>query len=610
MIAPLVEADIPDLRDLVGSIFSNPDQRPIWEWASDNVWMPVPLFPPEFEGRFSVRKGVGRIGVEILRALQDPAIRQVDLLKPPRGSGSLWADLWMLWMIDRDPGDMLCNFATDQQAWEFSKTRIQKFIRTCSRVARLKAEDRFDSSNNLILLSNGMNLYIQGSTPSNLQAKPARYARNEELWDWPAGRYQEMAARLQDYAKLGLHKIFNQSQGGLEGGDLDIQWRLGSQSNLQIPCVKCCQFFPLEIRSERPDGTYWGLNWNENEQTKTQDGDWRIEEVRKDFWYECPHCKFQDRRSDAEAHEHWLNSFKFVSENPGHDPAHVSFRYTDMICNLRWSICQDLLSSYNANNHGNIDPYKAFIQKKAARAWSNDHISRLQKFQRYVFGSALPDEAGHILTVDRHGDGSNWAVVWLWSKNGHSRTIWYGMLNTHQEIESKRIEYKIPPPLVGIDYGFCRDETLKLCAKYGWTGFWGSDSDYFTSEKVIMVGQQMRKEYTRLIYKDDRQSILKSVQAGKDPILVKANAFRVSKPTTTNMLYRHLRSAFHAEPPVCPNESCEKLYQRHMRAWRFDKDRNKVVCADSEDHFWDASRMQFPLAHMKRWLIADDSVAN
>src|SRR5438132_11681510 len=62
-------------------------------------------------GMFDVHRT--RYLIEPFRALRDSRIRQVVINKPVQTGGSLIADIWVPYLIEHDPGDLLWLFQDD-----------------------------------------------------------------------------------------------------------------------------------------------------------------------------------------------------------------------------------------------------------------------------------------------------------------------------------------------------------------------------------------------------------------------------------------------------------------------------------------------------------------
>ena len=171
------------------SVFTPRDRRPTTEWAHDYVWLEPPITKT---GWFTCADS--RHFLAIFASLDNDHKREVNVLKPVRGGGSLIGDVFCPRTIAVDPGPYMDVFQTDQVASDHAEERIKRIFERCKPVAALFPANRHKERDDEILFSNGHTWYVRGPSLGNLQAKGIRYLRLEEVWMWAQGKMGEAMA--------------------------------------------------------------------------------------------------------------------------------------------------------------------------------------------------------------------------------------------------------------------------------------------------------------------------------------------------------------------------------------------------------------------------------
>ena len=87
--------DLSLLTEAIAAAYEDRDTRPIHEWATDHVWLP--LGGSAQPGRFNAASA--RHIIDVLADMRDPLVRQVNILKPIQSVGTTAAEVWMLSLI-------------------------------------------------------------------------------------------------------------------------------------------------------------------------------------------------------------------------------------------------------------------------------------------------------------------------------------------------------------------------------------------------------------------------------------------------------------------------------------------------------------------------------
>jgi hypothetical protein len=500
------------------SIFAPRDRRPIPEWAHDYVWLQPPITKTGF---FTCADS--RHFLDIFASLQNDHKREVNVLKPVRGGGSLIGDIFCPWTLAVDPGPYMDVFQTEPAAKDHGQERIQKIFHHCKPVAELFPSDRHELRNKEILFNNGHTWYLRGPALGNLQGKGIRYLRMEEVWMWRQGLMGEAEGRIGDYLKMQNSKILRISQGGpMDGVSMEeSDWfrayhkALGHEWEVQCINPACGKYFDPMFSGQRVDGSFWGITWN---RYQLANGDWDIPKCLPTVHFECPHCahphldgartkaewnrtgryrvvksenrepksegdpKTESPKSEAEA-----SALQIAPQQEDNTGARKkdSFHW-EAVIDFPWQELVELwLDACNAEKRGDLKPKLQFFLKR--RAMFKDEESLLKgglHFRRsaYEINSDWPEEKARFMSVDRQEEDLFWWSVRAWSEE-RSRRLGFGKAYGFAAIEELRIKFKVPANRVLIDSNFLPkgDHGVYAAAlQYGWICVRGDKAPAFT----------------------------------------------------------------------------------------------------------------------------------
>ena len=493
------------------SVFTPRDRRPTTEWAHDYVWLEPPITKT---GWFTCADS--RHFLAIFASLDNDHKREVNVLKPVRGGGSLIGDVFCPRTIAVDPGPYMDVFQTDQVASDHAEERIKRIFERCKPVAALFPANRHKERDDEILFSNGHTWYVRGPSLGNLQAKGIRYLRLEEVWMWAQGKMGEAMARIGDYLKMQTSKVLTISQGGpmpgvaMEESDWYRHYHKGLIHEWEVQCLNpaCGKYFDPVFSGQRLDGSFWGIQWNPY---KLPNGDWDTARCLPTVRFECPHCahpmldgaktkgewnrtgcyRIADSKSPIAKAPEVVGSPSPQPSPPGEGEMPEATRKKDSfhweaVIDFPWDELAELwLDACNAERRGNLLPKIQFYQKR--RAMFKDEESLLKgglHFRRSVYeiNSAWPEEKSRYLSIDRQEEDMFWWTARAWSEE-RSRRLGFGKAFGFAALEELRIKYKVDPNHVFIDSNFLPKGdhgVYAACLKYGWVAVRGDKAYSFT----------------------------------------------------------------------------------------------------------------------------------
>lgn len=576
----------------MSAVWQKPDRRPTHEWAREHVT----LFPPiTRQGKFDCT--TSRHFIPIFNRLDDERTREVNILKPVRGGGSLIGDVHLVESLSRNVGPYMNVFQTDADAKMHYFDRIEKILLGCPFTAKI-LPTKFDWAE--IFTNAGVAIYTGGPGISNLQSKGVRYLRLDECWIYPLGRMAEAEARVGDYLKMELSKVLRISQAGaaerrrMDECDWQRAWSRCEQNEWEVACIYCGQYFAPVFSGQSEDGTFWGITWDPH---KLPNGDWNIARCIESIRFECPHCR-KPMLDSARTKAEWNRTGRYrIVNEPNrkragyHWEAVIDFPWTDLV--ELW------LDACNAEHRGDLKPKLQFFQKR--RAMFKDEESLIRgglnlKRTVYEVNSDWPEEKARFFTIDRQEEDLFWWTARAWS-NGQSRRLGFGKCYGFAACEELRKKFKVQPNRTFCDSGFLPkgdNGVYAACLKYGWVAIKGDKEYDFVHRVKLRNGTHrlVRKSYAPLTYGDPASG---RVGEGRRY----APLIRFSKAQMNQKVQEMLDSGAWEEPISGEDAEMEKEYNAQMSArtkrTEFDKKTNEARVFWREgrnDHARDLANMQ------------------
>jgi hypothetical protein len=474
--------------------WSLPDRRSVPDWAREHVKLGGGYAR---QGSFEIE--TCRHLVEPFAAVQSDHVREITCRAAIQLLKTLFVEITSLWAIANEPGPIMWTQQDDDSAKEHTKGRYRGLLRNCEPVARLLPRDRHDRSTNEIYFGD-FYLLVNGANLNNLQSKSIRWKINSECWLWKQGLLTHARRRVSAYARDGISKILNESQGSVSGDDFDKLWHEGTQEIWAVPCAGCHTFQPLEFfaRMAGDEKERAGVTWAADAQR--EDGTWKESRVRETVRWRCPACGHQHENS-AKTRSAWNSGGGYLLRNLEADGRHRSFTWNALIADDLGTLAMEFLNASIYKKRGIIQPLKDFYMQRLALAWKDmdETLGRVEvvTLSDYTLAAVgedpkakITNEARRFMTIDRQRDHF-WAVVRAWRSDGTSRLLWRGKILTVEQAREIGAKYDVENKLTGEDAQYSTDQVYQDCVKYEWTALHGSGDDTFTHH----IGKQKLSRY-------------------------------------------------------------------------------------------------------------------
>lgn len=457
--------------------WERPDRRQIWEWARENVSLPSSY---AIEGAFRIE--TSRYLELPFKLIADDLVRQVNILKGVQTAGTLIADIWLQWLLANAPGPTMFVLETDEDADQHYRTRLSPTFERSSN-APIWAERR--AKRDLTQLPGGMDFYCTGANLSSLQSKSIRYLICDEVWRWKQGHMLEAFGRTKGFPFTC--QILTISQGGVEGDDWCETWRAGKQFGLQVDCLKCGHTQPYDFFGRMLDDekVHAGVVWDE---ALRSDGSRDIARAASTARFRCMKCG-HEHPDEPRSWSAFNANLSWRDQEPDKPMRNCSLRWPSVVRGVWGTLVEQFLRALDIKDSGSVEPLKKFYQKELALFWQEALGEEKIDLQThgYQMGEEWSRKHMRFMTADyQEGRGKDtehyWVCVRDWSTEGtgDSRLVWYGRLDTEDDVRAKQLELGIKDPCVCVDGGNELLKVARTCARFGWTVLEGSHRESFS----------------------------------------------------------------------------------------------------------------------------------
>lgn len=474
-----------------------PDRRPIAEWAHEHVALGGGYAR---QGSFDLR--TCRHLAEPLAAAQDYEVREITCRAAIQTLKTLFVEVVSLWAIANEPGPLMWTQQDDDSAKEHVKGRYRGLLRSCEPVRRLLPRNKHDQSTNEIYFGDFF-VIVNGANINNLQSKSIRWKLNSECWLWKQGLLTHARRRVSAYARDGISKILNESQGSFADDDFDKLWQDGTREIWSIQCAGCGVFSPLDFfgRMVADEKQRACVVWDEA--AKRTDGSWDEARVRATARWVCPHCG-HEHADTPKTRAAWNAGGRYAEPAPGSHRRHRSFAWNALIAEELGQLAVEFVQADAFKKRGLIQPLRDFYMQRLALPWRDEQLTvgvvEVAARGGYLLADIAGDEAKRmegevkrLMTIDRQRDHF-WAVVRGWRGDGASRLLWRGRLSTVEQAEEVRARFAVESQLCFEDAQFSTAQVYEDCIRFGWTALHGSGDDGFPH--LLKNGRKVQRFYS------------------------------------------------------------------------------------------------------------------
>lgn len=589
-----------DLLKAFQSAFVPNDNRPIYDWANEYVSLSSGY---AIAGQFDC--SISPHFKKVFNAFQDPFVREVNILAPPRSGKTLIAELSLLHTITTNSGDILWLQLSDEKAGQMSDLRMIPLLKSCKPVAELiDLTNKYNITENRYKFLHST-VHVTSPKPNALNAVGYKIIFGDEVWKYNgASIIKEIKRRADDYK--GVSKCMFFSQGGIKDSAWHEQFNSGEVYEYGWCCPKCAKAQLFQWRKKREDGTYAGIVWPDNAQTK-QGNKWNIKEAAKQAVLECHHCRYQVT-DNPQNRKYLLDSGDYIRVNTDADCDSTikSFRFTNL-CNVKISFA-DLVTRFlqamqKKDYFGTTADLEHFITKDMADFWDEYKKSTRTEIRLNNYDASKPFgdfEAFRFLTVDcQDKEPYYYYVCRAWNNQGESRLISFGAANTWGEIESIRDRNAVDYRRVFVDSGNGnKTEAINAeCLKHGRYYDFGDGDEWGCYNSLKGSGAKGFKQGDGKWYRyNEPNEIIASREEDEGKVLLQYtfSSFRMSQILEA---LRDGKGKLWEADKVTEDYTTQLNAEFLSRKLKGNTEDFEYVCKpNTPNHYWDCEKMQVAAA--------------
>lgn len=457
----------------------------IAQWAGENVSLP-PNYAVQGSFNVSLSPYLQRPFADLL----DPKTQQINLVAATQTGKTLVSELFIPFVIINAPGPVLKLHQTDEMAAYFTSTRLLPLLENCKPVKVLLNNDRFSAKMTGVRLPH-MSVKVAGAKENVLHGASVRYLELDECWLY-SDPDTIAKAKARTTAFGNNKKILLTSQPGIEGDPLDKE-NTGLEYEWGWRCRECGNLQPWYWSKERPDGSWAGIVWQKC-YSQEDSGSYDYQRTGDSAKLQCFHCSAS--YEDTETNRKYLNDTGEYIQIADHGNHSVhTYRWCGFV-NSKISFKEKVIEYLQAveihKRTGLTDKLRLFRQQVLGQNWKRSGVVDVSKVLVQSFSPDVdwPEQVFRCLSIDyQRAHAMKFYAVVAFSKN-EMRILEHGYKQHWGELNDIAEKYKVPPPAVCVDSGYCAAEVYleaynrgkilamgKKIERIGWTCFKGADKD-------------------------------------------------------------------------------------------------------------------------------------
>lgn len=337
---------------------------------------------------------------------------------------------WLGYIIDHEPGPVMCVQPTVDMAKRFSRQRILPMLEDTPALKRRLSDNRSRDEANTMLLKDfrgGVLVISGGNSAAALRSMPVRYLFLDEIDAYPLdvdGEGDPVALAEKRTSTYSRRKVLKTSTPTVKDfSRIESAYLQTNRCEFFVPCPHCGEYQTLTWGADTPHGLKW---------RKHADGAPDLDSAH----YVCAHC-------GAQIDEHHKTVMLAAGEWRARQTAVIAGRATGyhlsaLYAPLGWVRWAELIHQWHtaltAAKHGDVTRLKAFANTALGETWEErgDSVATsdlARRAEAYPCGTV--PYGGLLLTmgVDVQADRLEYRL-WAWGRGQESwlieRAIIYG----------------------------------------------------------------------------------------------------------------------------------------------------------------------------------------
>lgn len=330
---------------------------------------------------------------------------------------------WLGYIIDNEPGPVMCVQPTTDMAKRFSRQRIAPMLEETPVLRRKVRENRSRDDSNTTLMKDfaGGVLVVSGAnSAAGLRSMPVRYLFLDEIDAYPLdvdGEGDPVALAEKRTSTFARRKVLKVSTPTVKDfSRIESAYLASNACRYLVPCPHCNEHQVLEWGADK----LHGLKWD-----KRPDGSPDLDSVR----YVCAHCGGlieEHHKPGMLAGGHW-SATKEAARGAKTTGYHMSALYAP----LGWISWADLVNQWAeaaaAARQGDVSKLKTFTNTVLAETWEErgdrtDEHALQARAEAYPLGTV--PAGGLVLTAGVDVQRNRWEIaIWAWGRGLESWAV-------------------------------------------------------------------------------------------------------------------------------------------------------------------------------------------
>jgi hypothetical protein len=515
------------------------------DWVEHNVELPTGAIT----GKVSMK--MAPYGREILEHFADRRTRHLVLCFATQSIKTTLLTLGLLYKIARMPEDALWVMGNQAQARDFSKERLQPFVRLCRPVYDLVPKTERGIINKHLwgftamhFTSMVLNLVGAGS-PIGLSSRP----RGLLILDETDKYYDELkydAGTIQLAEERQKTFPFPLSVKASTPTTIDrmiwVEYMKTDQRKYWLPCPRCGKEIILRFSIKSEVHGDCGLRWwRESADESKTDGAWDMKKVAANAYYRCQECTGEIYDYERPT---MLEAGRWVPTILNAEPYRFGYHLSSLYSILSQATSLGNIAVQWLTARGLRSELQSFVNSWLAEPWDESRLFDRPDIELEEYSNKqIPENSVGIMGIDFQ-EGHQWVVIRRFQApdkehpHGRSWLLYADRVETIDELSELQTTYGIIGENILCDLAHRPNQVGKTIIEKNWRGILGTDTKSFQHPQPN--GTRVEREYSVVQFRDpylgtkwqDRTfERVRYVKFSKPRILDMVSSLRWAQPT-------------------------------------------------------------------------------
>ena len=233
----------------------------------------------------------------IYEAFFNPDYKEIVIRKSSQAGVTLAALALITYIAAERPANLLYVLDSRDEMRKVAQVRLIPMLESCAATGAdyRESEERERASSAMIELPEMVMYFAGGGSVGQLANKSVKYAFGDELDKHRINRkeapsFQLLRSRVKNVADS---KIMVFCSPTTQGGQINQEYKTGTQHVLEVPCPHCGAYQELKLKNLRFDHCH-----KLDAEGRPIENLWDLERVEREAYFVCPHCRAKIEQSE------------------------------------------------------------------------------------------------------------------------------------------------------------------------------------------------------------------------------------------------------------------------------------------------------------------------